>query len=529
MEFKELLIREEVLKSIEEKGFVNPTDIQLQIIPLILKGKDVLGQSQTGTGKTLAFATAILTKIIENKNTQALILAPTRELAIQIGREIEELGKYTSIKATCVYGSSSIEDQIKKLQKGSEIVIGTPGRVKDLIKRKVLKLNDIEFFILDEADEMLSMGFQEELEFIFEKTKKEKQVLLFSATMPKAIKFLAENYMKKDYEFISVIHEIKTADNIEQYCYLVDDKIRVEAMCRVMDYYNSEKSIIFCRTKRDADTLLEKLSSRGYSVDIIHGDITQGQRIATLDRFKAGAFNYLLATDVAARGIHVDDVEVVINYNLPESHEAYVHRIGRTGRANKKGVAITFVRKRELDIISSIERNIKTKIIEKTLPTIDEIMQNKLSNVIKDLDKEKELVNNDNYFKDYVDNLTQEELKNIVVNLLQNKLKQSLGSNFSTDITMKDKGKERKQKNRNTEDSIRIFMTIGKMDDITKKELLDFVEETADVPSSTCFNVEIMTKFTFMNVKKDQYNKIFEKCNNIKYKDRIIKIEEAKN
>lgn len=527
MKFEELPIRKEVLQMIKEKGFESATDIQSKIIPLILEGKDVLGQSQTGTGKTLAFATAILTKIVENKKTQALILAPTRELAIQIEKEIEELGKYTSINAICVYGSSSIENQINGLKKGKEIVIGTPGRVKDLIKRKVLNLNEINFFVLDEADEMLSMGFQEELESIFSKITNEKQVLLFSATMPKTIKLLAENYMKKDYSFISVIQEVKTSSNIKQYYYVINDKIRIEAMCRIMDYYNSNRTIVFCRTKKDADQLLEKLSIRGYNVDLIHGDITQSKRIATLDRFKRGDFNYLIATDVAARGIHVDDVEVVINYNLPESHEAYVHRIGRTGRVNKSGIAITFIRKREIDIIHSLERNIKTKLIEKNIPSLDEIIKNKLEIIIEKMNTEKDNNVDKNYFSDYLNELSEIELKNILSHFLQDSLSENLGSDFN--INLKENEKTIKSKKRFDDDSIRVFATIGKMDDISKKDLLDFLEKKSGIPSNTCFNVEIMTKFTFMNVKKEYYEKLLNKCNNIKYKKRIIRIEKAKN
>ncbi len=526
MEFKELSIKSEVIKSIEEKGYSNPTDIQEKIIPLILKGKDVLGQSQTGTGKTLAFATAILTKVIYNHITQALILVPTRELAIQISKEIEELGKYTDIKTICVYGSSSIEDQIKKLKNGAEIVIGTPGRVKDLLGRKVLKVDNIKFFILDEADEMLSMGFQEELETIFTKVPDKKQVLLFSATMPDQIKKLAEKYMQKDYEFISVISDIKTADNITQFYYLVDDKTRIESMCRVMDYYNFNKNIIFCRTKRNADELLEKLSGRGYSVDVIHGDITQGQRIATLERFKKDQFSYLIATDVAARGIHIDDVNLIINYNLPESHEAYIHRIGRTGRANKKGIAVTFVKQKEVDIILSLEKYINASITKQEIPSMEDILKNRLSDITNTIDSLKDKEIKKDYFKKYIEELTIEQLKNIVSCLLQKDLKNNLGCNFDVDITLKDKPK--KDKSRNTSDSVRVFMTIGSIDNITKKELLDFIEKKSGVPENSCFNVEVMPKFTFANVKKEYFDKIIKKCNDVKLKNRIIRIEKAK-
>lgn len=525
MKFIDLLAKKELLKVIEENKYENPTQIQEEIIPLILEGYDVLGQSQTGTGKTLAFGAPILEKMIENKKVQSLILAPTRELAIQIAREIENLSKYMNISITCVYGSSSIEDQIKKLKKGSEIVVGTPGRVKDLLKRKVLKIDSIKYFILDEADEMLSMGFQEEIEEIFEKVKGDKQVLLFSATVPNTILTIAKKYMNKNYKQISVVQEIKTADHIKQNYYLVDDNTRIEAMCRIMDYYNPKKAIIFCRTKKNANDVLEKLSNKKYSVDVIHGDITQGQRIATLDRFKSGLFNYLIATDVAARGIHVNDVELVINYNLPESHEAYVHRIGRTGRVEKSGIAVSFIRKREEAILNSLEKYIKTPITKEELPTLNEIIKTRVEIEKEQLDKLKLCTSKLDIFDNYLDSLKPDEIKNILKVLLEKEIQNNLGSNFDIDTEVKEKKRTQKRDNG---DSVRIFLTIGKMDKIEKREFLKYIEKTCKISEGTCFNVEIMPKFTFMNVMKDKYDKVYSSLNNTKYNNRLIRIEKAK-
>ncbi|MDD3241644.1 MAG: DEAD/DEAH box helicase [Bacilli bacterium] len=527
MEFSKLLKNVNTLKVLNEKGYSVPTEIQEKIIPLIIDGNDVLGQSQTGTGKTLAFVAPMLEKIENNGKTQALILAPTRELAIQISREIEELSKYEKISTTCVYGSSSIEEQIKSLRKGVEIVIGTPGRVKDLIQRRVLKLSEIDFFVLDEADEMLSMGFQEELEFIFEKTKNDRQVLLFSATMPKTILNLAKNYMSSDYKMVSVISDVKTAQHIIQNYYVVNDKTRVEAMARLMDFYSPNKSIIFCRTKRNADELLEKLSSRGYSVDIIHGDITQSQRIATLDRFKNNVFNYLIATDVAARGIHVDDIELVINYNLPESNEAYVHRIGRTGRANKKGVAVTLVKPNEERIMSSIERHINTKINKCEVPKMEDIVPNRLETMIEELSnikRESKL----GLFNDYLLKLDIEDMRALTNSLLESELKNNLGSDFKVSVNVSDKKKSNNSRARNVQDGVRVFMTIGKMDNIEKREFLTFIEKKAGIPEGACTGVEIMTKFTFMNIKNEYLDKVLNNCHNSKYNNRVIRIEIAK-
>ncbi|MDD2391479.1 MAG: DEAD/DEAH box helicase [Bacilli bacterium] len=527
MKFEKIVKNEELLKRISELNYTEPTEIQAKIIPLIFDGVDVLGQSQTGTGKTLAFALPILESVIENKKVQALILAPTRELAIQIEREINSIAKYLNIRTTCVYGSSSIENQIKELKRGVEIVVGTPGRVKDLINRKVLNLSDISFFVLDEADEMLSMGFQEELEYIFEKINNDRQVLLFSATMPKGIKLIAEKYMSPEYEVVSIKAEEKTAVNVEQEYYLVNSNTRLEVLCRLIDSYNPKKCIIFCKTKKNADEVLEKLSLRGYSADIIHGDIIQSQRIATLDHFKAGLFNYLIATDVAARGIHVNDIDVVINYNFPESNEAYVHRIGRTGRVNNKGLAITLINSREEKSLQELERYIQKDINKKSVPERDSIMVNRSQSVIDNANKYKNANYIDPLFKSFIANLSDDEKSSLINELLMEKLTKSIGSNFDV-IISEEKTKKKRLKNRELNDSTRVFLTIGKLDKIEKREFLSFLEKKADVKEGTFTGVEILPKFTFLNVNNKYLDKVMKSCNNIRYNDRLIRIEKAK-
>lgn len=527
MNFRDIIKSDNILNAINDLGYTNATEIQEKVMPYVNLGKDVLGKSKTGTGKTLAFVGPILDNIIENKELQVIILAPTRELAIQISRDTNALSKYTKIKNVCVYGSSSINDQIKDIKKGVEIVVGTPGRIMDLIKRKVLVLNNLKYFVIDESDEMLSMGFQEELEFIFESTNKNKQVLLFSATMPKTIVKIAEKYMSKDYEVVDVENNEKTADNIVQYYYLIDDKTRCESMCRVMDFYNSDRAMIFCRTKRNADELFNKLNKKGYCVDLIHGDISQAQRIMTLDKFKNGKFNYLIATDVAARGIHVDDVSLIINYNMPESNEAYIHRIGRTGRANKSGTAISFIKKREINSLQEISNYINKEIIECKIPTKQEIINNNIDLIIKDIDLIKDGNVDNNIFKDYIYSLNDNEKNNILSILLNNKLNGIFGSDFSQNIEIGKKDDIKKVK-RDNKDSIRIFLTIGKMDNIDKRSFLNYIEKEAKVKESTCSNVEIMPKFTFMNVKNSEFDKVFSAINNKKYNGRLIRIEKAK-
>ena len=529
MKFEELIKKQELLNVLEEMNYITPTEIQEKIIPYILDGNDVLGKSQTGTGKTIAFALPILENIEENKKLQTLILAPTRELAIQIERDIEKLTKYIKISTTCVYGSSSIESQIKSIKRGTEIVVGTPGRVKDLIKRNVLKLSEIKYFVLDEADEMLSMGFQEELEFIFKKVNNDRQVMLFSATMPSAILKIAENYMSKEYKLVSIESTERTAKNVTQEYYLVNRDTRLESLCRVVDFYNSKKSIIFCRTKRNADLVLEKLMEKGYSADIIHGDITQAQRITTLDKFKEGMFNILIATDVAARGIHVNDVDVVFNYNLPESHEAYIHRIGRTGRVDKSGVAVTFADKGEEKVIKSIERYINTKIELKELPIESEIMKNRIDKIINDIDGYKDTISDISTFNIYVDSLNEDEKNNVINKLLNEKLNNSIGSDFKINIVSPKEKSNRDKKKRNTSNSTRVFLTIGKIDNIDKREFLMFLEKTANVKEGTFTCMEIMPKFSFLSVDNSCIDVVLKKCNNIKYNGRLIKIEIAKN
>ena len=526
MKFNELIKNEGVLKALSDLELITPTKIQEDIIPLILDGNDVFGQSQTGTGKTIAFALPILENVEANKKVQALILTPTRELAIQIEREFTKLSTNLNINTIAVYGNSSIEEQIKYLRNGCEVVVGTPGRTKDLIKRNVLKLSEIKYFVLDEADEMLSMGFQEELEYIFEKINNDKQVLLFSATMSQSILNIAKKYMSSDYKTVSLSKDQEIPKNVSQEYCIVNNRERLESLSRIIDYYNPKKCMIFCRTKRNADDVIDKLVSKGYNAAVIHGDITQSQRIKTLDQFKSGAFNYLIATDVAARGIHVDDVDIVINYNLPESNEAYVHRIGRTGRVNKRGLAITLIMSNEEKIIRSIEKTVKSKITKKELPNQQEILEKTAINIIDNINELKCTNKENSIFKEYLDSLSFEDTKIILNKLLEKEMFKSVGSDFSKNISIKSK-KER-SKERISKDSTRVFMTIGKMDNIEKRTLLCFLEKTANVKEGTISKVDILTKFTFANVNNKDLSTVLKKCNNVRYNGHVIKIEIAK-
>ncbi|EKN40975.1 DEAD/DEAH box family ATP-dependent RNA helicase, partial [Clostridium botulinum CFSAN001627] len=325
--FENLNLNEDVLKAIQHMGFETPSAIQEKSIPVVLEGADVIAQAQTGTGKTLAFGAPVISALCDKekkKGVKALVLTPTRELALQIKDELKRLSKYSKTKVLPVYGGESIERQIKDIKSGVDIVVGTPGRVLDHINRRTLKLGGIDFLVLDEADEMLNMGFIEDIETIMESTSEEKQTMLFSATMPEPIKKLALNYMKKDVEHIAILKKSLTVDKIAQNYFAVKNKDKLEAICRIIDSEEPESAIIFCRTKRGVDELVEAMQSKGYNVEGMHGDMSQNQRINTLKKFKKATLNFLVATDVAARGIDVENISHVINYDIPQDAESYV-------------------------------------------------------------------------------------------------------------------------------------------------------------------------------------------------------------
>ncbi|PLW80096.1 RNA helicase [Candidatus Woesearchaeota archaeon] len=373
--FRKLGLSEETIKALSEKGYIEPTEIQEKAIPLLLKKeKDILGQSQTGTGKTASFALPIIEKVKGGKGVKALILTPTRELAVQITKEFESFSK--KLKTITVYGGAPIMRQIEKLEAGVDIVVGTPGRVIDLIKQKKLIITNIDYCVLDEADEMLNMGFVEDIELILKKTPKDKQMMLFSATMPKEILKIAKNFMK-DYETIKVKKAEITVDLIDQIYYDINSRDRFEALRRIVDATKDFHGIIFCKTRVDVNELSAKLLNANYPAGALHGEITQSEREKILDQFKKRKLTILIATDVAARGIDVNDLTHVVNYSLPQSPELYVHRIGRTGRAGKKGVAITFLVPSERRKLRLLERVNNCTLEKRELPKISDVLEMK--------------------------------------------------------------------------------------------------------------------------------------------------------
>ena len=523
-EFKTLGLSTSVLKSIERLGYQSPSKIQIEMIPFIMDGYDVIGQAQTGTGKTLAYAASMLSKLTKGtKQVQALILTPTRELALQVKEEFDQLNRNGSLDVLAVYGGSNIDQQIKKLKSGVDIVVGTPGRVMDLMKRDVLKIHDLEFFVLDEADEMLNMGFLEDIEFIFKRTNEEKQVLLLSATMPKSILKLAKVYMKKDYQSIAIEEETKTSTMVRQFYYLVSERIRFEALCRVLDYRNYDRIILFCQTKKECDRLLNDLTTRQYSAEVMHGDIAQSVRIQTLERFKKGAFKILIATDVAARGIHVDHIQCVINYNLPQDLESYVHRIGRTGRASHKGEAISFVTQKELRFLKEVERFASCKITECSIPTADEVLSEKYVHV---LEKAYETLDQQDGLDDaltYVRDLNKGDLMYLAASLLETVVREELGCDLKKDLTVKVRTDRKVQRG-----TTRVFLTIGKADKVKKGMLLDFLNEKTGISKSSFHNVEVLKNFTFIDVDSNYVDRVMNVIHRQKFHNREIRIEKAK-
>ncbi|MGB9766119.1 MAG: DEAD/DEAH box helicase, partial [Sulfurihydrogenibium sp.] len=362
--FQNLGISQETLKSLDSLGYQKPTEIQEKAIPVVLSGKDLVAQAQTGTGKTAAFGIPIVEKVnTKQKKIQALVLVPTRELAIQVAKEIKELGKNKKVFVLSVYGGKSMKHQIDFLKKGNDVVIvGTPGRVKDLLNRGFLKLDNVKMFVLDEADRMLEMGFIEDIEEIMSYLPEERQNLLFSATMPKEILELAEEFLNEDYETIKVKPDEITVEKIKQIIYRVDPKNKFSKLIQILSENDAEKTIIFTQTKLEADELAEKLKEEGFNVSAIHGDFSQKKRETVLHNFRTGKLKILVATDVAARGLDIKGVELVINYGLPRDAESYIHRIGRTGRAGKEGTAISIATPSEDKFLENILKKTKANI-----------------------------------------------------------------------------------------------------------------------------------------------------------------------
>jgi ATP-dependent RNA helicase DeaD len=548
MKFTELEINEHLLQGIEEMGFVEMTEIQERAIPQLMMGGDLIGKSQTGTGKTVAFAIPAITKLDPSiKKVQVLVLCPTRELAVQVSDEFRKLLKFEKgIKVLPIYGGASIEAQIRDLKSGIQIVVGTPGRVMDHMRRKTLKLNDVSMVVLDEADEMLNMGFREDIELILDEIDHEIQTVLFSATMPKPILKIAETYQKNPV-MVEISPKTVVATSIEQKYFNISDHHKFEALTRLLDVYKPQRSLIFCNTKKYVDEITDDLKKLGYSVDKIHGDMRQMSRMAVLKQFSRGQLNILVATDVAARGIDVDDVDIVFNYDVPDNEEYYVHRIGRTGRAGKSGISLTLARSRDQFRLKKIAEYTKKKIERDLIPTSEVINDIKITHFHERFklraDKNSDKGSLDAYMK-IIDDLKDKgySAEVIAAVLLQAQLPLSEVEDLNTvERRVKRSDRSEKESRRDgrgrrdggfhragPERTKRLFISVGEKDKAQKRDVLGAICGECGIPSSAVGNIDMYDKFTFVDIDEEQAKKVEKKLNGKIIKDRKVKVEISK-
>lgn len=496
--FRALGLSENVLSALEKKGWEQPSPIQEKTIPLLLSGvKDIVGQAQTGTGKTAAFGLPLIEKLDDNnKNVQALILCPTRELAIQVAEEINSYKGEKKFGILPVYGGQSYVIQERGLKRGSQIVVGTPGRIRDLIDKKTLRLEHVSHVVLDEADEMLNMGFEEEVREILKAIPAERRMLLFSATMPANILRLAKNFMK-EYDFVEMKQEQVTTDLTEQIYFEVRESERFEALTRIIDVEPDFYGIVFCRTKIETDQVAHKLNDRGYEAEAMHGDISQSQRELIIKKFKSKKANILVATDVAARGIDIIDLTHVINYNLPQDPEAYVHRIGRTGRAGKQGTAITFISPAELRELLFIQKIARATIKKEKVPTVQDVIAKKKSRIKSEI---VELIDSGEY-QEYV-SMAHELIdegntpERVVAALLKYTLKDELNEQTYREIS-----ESRSTGSMvDTKGTARLFVALGREQDYTPAKLAKFLEDEGGITQRAIKDIKVYDKFSFITV-----------------------------
>ena len=522
--FDELELNPNILRAIEEMGFEEMSPIQAKAIPMILEGKDVVGQAQTGTGKTAAFGIPLMQKINpKEKNLQAVVLCPTRELAIQVAEEIRKLGLFMhGIKILPVYGGQEISKQIRSLKSGVQIIIGTPGRVMDHMRRKTVKFDNIKMVILDEADEMLNMGFRDDIETILSQVPEERQTVLFSATMPGPILDIAKTY-QKDAQIIRVVKKELTVPKIEQYYYEVTHKNKEDVLSRLLDMYNPKLSLVFCNTKKQVDELTSALQGRGYFAEGLHGDLKQQQRDRVMNSFRNGRTEILVATDVAARGIDVDDVEAVFNYDVPQDDEYYVHRIGRTGRAGREGRAFTLVVGKEAYKLRDIMRYCKTKIKAQPIPSLNDVTTVKADKI---LDKLKSIIENEDLSKmvDLIgERVNEEEFTSL--DIAAAFLKMVMGN----DIGKVDDEKEIDDYGDTGAEAgmVRLFINLGKNQRIRPGDILGAIAGETGMPGKLIGSIDMYDKYTFVEVPREYASEVIQVMKSAKIKGKTINIEPA--
>lgn len=522
--FDELELQPQILRGIKAMGFEEATPIQSQAIPVVMSGSDVIGQAQTGTGKTAAFGIPILQTVDpSNKKTQVIILSPTRELAIQVADEIRALAKYMhGVKVLPVYGGQEISKQIRSLKGGAQIIIGTPGRVMDHLRRRTIRCDHVNKIVLDEADEMLNMGFREDIETILEYIPEPHQTILFSATMPKPILEITKKY-QKDAVTIKVVKKELTVPSIDQFYYDVKRKEKIDVLSRLLDYYDPKLSLVFCNTKRKVDELTNELQGRGYFAEGLHGDMKQSQRDRVMNNFRKGKTDILVATDVAARGIDVDDVEAVFNYDIPQDDEYYVHRIGRTGHAGRTGRAFTFVKGKEVYKLKDIQRYCKTKILAQPIPSSQDVAMIKAEKIMErigNIIEEEDLSKTINFIEQAINESDDLTAMDIAAAFLLDALGTQEGNvTGSSDYDFENTGAE--------EGMVRLFINIGKKQRVKPGDILGAVAGETGMPGSLVGAIDMYDKYTFVEVPKEYGREVLEAMKNAKIKGKSINMEPA--
>ncbi|GAB6107142.1 DEAD/DEAH box helicase [Fusibacter bizertensis] len=545
IQFSELNCSREILRAVEDMGFEETTPIQAMAIPVAFAGKDLVGQAQTGTGKTAAFAIPMLEKIdLSSKNVQALVLCPTRELAVQISEEVNRIGKYMrGLHILPIFGGQDIERQIRGLRSGAQVIIGTPGRVLDHLRRRTLKLTNLQMLILDEADEMLNMGFREDIELVMNEVDHQIQTLLFSATMPKEILNIINKY-QKDPEILKVTHTELTTPNIEQVYLEMKDRDKMEILTRLIDIYNYKLSIVFCNTKKRVDEVTDMLQARGYMCDKIHGDMKQTLRMNVINKFKRGDIEILIATDVAARGLDIDSVEAVFNYDMPTHEEYYVHRIGRTGRAGKEGISFTFITSRDFHLLRSIMRYTKSDIKPHPVPKISDLEAMKRELFMTKI-KERIEAGIDRKYIQYIEEFTEGsysatevaaalfqmelEMENVKeIDSVDNTKMASKDRNDRGDRSGGDRSKSSRPK-RTSQGMVRMHINVGNNHNVKPRDIVGAIANEAGIEGKMIGSVDIYDSFTFVEIPESQAQRVMERMDKRMIKGKPISIEPAKD
>lgn len=537
MEFKEMGLDEDILSAIAEIGFVEPTPIQKEAIPHLLSDpSDLIGLASTGTGKTAAFGLPLIHFVDpSSKATQGLVVCPTRELCMQISSDLENFSKnIKGLNVVAVYGGADISKQIRDISKGAQIIVATPGRLMDLIKRKKVQLNEIDTVILDEADEMLNMGFKEDIDSILESTPEDKCVWLFSATMPREVAAIAKTYMSDPFE-ITVGGRNEANKNIEHHAYTVKDRDRYPALKRLLDFNPDIYGLVFCRTRRETAEVADKLMADGYSAEPLHGDLSQAQRDRVMNKFRDQTLQVLVATDVAARGIDVSDITHVIHYNLPEEVENYTHRSGRTGRAGKTGISVAIAGPRDGRKLSSIEKIINTKFIAQKLPSPDEICAKQLMSMVNRMNEvEVNKAGIGKYLPAVMEkfaDISKEDLIERFVSAEFNKFLSYYEKSRNIDADQssnRDSGKSGGRRDRDDENKNRFFVNLGRKDGLNQGGLLRMICDNSGLNKGSIGKIDIMNNFSFFDAEKSDTDMLLQKMQNVDFEGKMMSIEQTK-